>query len=192
MATSLALDQQIIALRPQLLRFARQRIKNHATVEDVVQDSLLAVLENPERYAGKSTLSTYVIGILKFKIIDSFRRSRLSDVDLDELYETVFPGNDIEQNAPNDRYGISHSSLCDKLDPLTSLEQKAFFDSLEFALQQLPPQSARAFTLWEYLEMDSGEICDALDIKKNHLMVTIHRAKHALRKSPALQNFASA
>mgnify|MGYP003385194576 CR=1 FL=1 len=68
---NLSLEQQLISLRPKLLRFARQRVKDDAMAEDVVQESILAVLEAPERYSGHSSFSTYITGILKFKIIDS-------------------------------------------------------------------------------------------------------------------------
>ncbi|MFX7829042.1 sigma factor, partial [Acinetobacter baumannii] len=41
-----------------------------------VADTILAVLEHPERFAGNASLKTYVIGILKHKIIDEIRSGR--------------------------------------------------------------------------------------------------------------------
>lgn len=190
MAASLVLHKQIIALRPQLLRFAKQRVKNEAIAEDVVQESLLALLETPQRYAGKSSLATYVTGILKFKIIDSYRYAQQMNLNRDQDFFDEAWNNCEAQNAANERYGISQSSLCAAVNPLAALEQKNFFASLEHALNQLPLKPARAFRLAACLELDSADICRELDITKNNLTVAVHRARHALRDSPALRGFA--
>jgi len=199
MAINLTLHQQLIALRPQLLRFARQRIRDDAIAEDTVQETLLAVLENPDRYAGKSSLSTYVISILKFKIIDDFRSSirnitqnanhsanhsaKLANSGFEEdMFESQTMC--MEQDGVSKiRYGITQSSLCSESNPLAELEQKNFFVNLEIALHDLPSKSARAFTLSDCMELDSTEICQELGITKNNLMVSVHRARHALRSA---------
>src|SRR5476649_408043 len=67
------LHRQLEVMRPLLVRFAQLQIRNQALAEDAVQDALIAVLEKPERFAGQSSLRTYVTGILKFKIIDCLR-----------------------------------------------------------------------------------------------------------------------
>src|SRR5471032_1053002 len=67
------LHRQLETMRPLLVRFAQLQIRNQALAEDAVQDALIAVLEKPDRYAGQSSLRTYVTGILKFKIIDCLR-----------------------------------------------------------------------------------------------------------------------
>nr|WP_315475787.1 sigma-70 family RNA polymerase sigma factor [uncultured Undibacterium sp.] len=195
MAINLTLHQQLIALRPQLLRFARQRIRDDAIAEDTVQETLLAVLENPDRYAGKSSLSTYVISILKFKIIDDFRSSvrnitqnsnqnaKLTNSGFEEdMFESQTMCME-QEGVSKIRYGITQSSLCSESNPLAELEQKNFFVNLEIALHDLPSKSARAFTLSDCMELDSTEICKELGITKNNLMVSVHRARHALRSA---------
>ena len=61
-------------LRGQLVKFARIQLRNDAWADDVVQETLVALVEAPERFAGKSSLKTYAIGILKHKIIDALRQ----------------------------------------------------------------------------------------------------------------------
>lgn len=219
MSINLSLHQQLIALRPQLLRFARQKMMNEIHAEDAVQETLLAVLENPDRYAGKSSLSTYVIGILKFKIIDDYRSKlygrhfhreltgsarnssnlncKISCNTCDNIAqgapdahkhaeEDSYDSTTIyaEQNVTSHiRYGITQSSLCCESNPLLELEQKNFFIQLENALHDLPPKNARAFTLSVCMELDSAEICAELGITKNNLLVSMHRARHALRRA---------
>ena len=67
------LPQQLEAMRPALYRFAMLQLRNTVHAEDAVQETLLAVLEKPANFQGNSSLRTYVIGILKFKIIDFLR-----------------------------------------------------------------------------------------------------------------------
>ena len=68
---------QVEALRPQLMRFARSQLRNAAWAEDAVSDTLLAALEKPQSFAGQSQLKTWLVGILKHKVIDQLRRHAL-------------------------------------------------------------------------------------------------------------------
>ncbi|MBC3808793.1 sigma-70 family RNA polymerase sigma factor [Undibacterium seohonense] len=189
MAISLISYDQLSELRPQLLRFTKQRIYDDAIAEDVVQESLLAVLEAPERFAGKSSLATYVIGILKFKIIDNFRRAKQTQNLYAEPNFDTTCSIDASPHLADDRYGINRSSLCEEFDPVAALEQKKFFIQLEQALGLLPIKNARAFTLADCLEVDSTDICAELGMSKKHMMVALHRARHALRKAPSLRSY---
>ncbi|CAH0447643.1 hypothetical protein LMG10661_03710 [Ralstonia syzygii subsp. syzygii] len=53
--------EQLDALRPHLLRFAQLQLRDPALAEDVVADTVLAVLEHPERFAGNASLKTYYL-----------------------------------------------------------------------------------------------------------------------------------
>lgn len=185
MASSSNLKQQLAELRPQLLRFARYRIKDEAMAEDLVQESLLAVLEKPDRFSGKSALSTYVIAILKFKIIDVFRSNAPSTMPPATVTDTDFfdaiSYKTDQQKSEDTRYGISQSSLCAEFDPVVALEQKKFFSDLEQALTQLSPRNARVFVMWDWMEMESHEICEELGMSNNNLQVSVHRARQSLR-----------
>ena len=65
---------QVEALRPQLMRFARSQLRNDAWAEDAVSDTLLAALEKPDAFAGGSQLKTWLVGVLKHKVVDQLRR----------------------------------------------------------------------------------------------------------------------
>ena len=73
--------------RSYLLRFARLQLRNDAWAEDVVAETMLAALEKPQSFGGRSSLRTWLVGILKFKIIDCLRansREVASSVNTDE------------------------------------------------------------------------------------------------------------
>src|SRR5438445_9758976 len=69
-----SLQRAVAELRPTLLRIARLQLRNDAWAEDAVSETLISALESAARFGGQSQLKTWVIGILKHKIIDQFRR----------------------------------------------------------------------------------------------------------------------
>ncbi|HEY0064318.1 MAG TPA: sigma-70 family RNA polymerase sigma factor [Telluria sp.] len=172
------LHHQLQAMRPQLVRFAQLQLRNAALAEDAVQDALIAVLEKPERFAGQSTLRTYVTGILKFKIIDNLRaagRERqiepADDQSEDDAIDALFAadGHTVEQPRA---WG----------NPDGTLEQKDFFRVLELCLEKLPAQNARIFMMREWLELETEEICKELAITSANAWVMLYRARIRLRE----------
>ncbi len=137
-----ALHLQLNALRPALLRFALLQLRNDAVAEDVVQDTLIAVLEKPERFAGQSSLRTYVTGIMKHKIIDAIRASKrtaqiepMEGESDDDVIDALFKADGHTHDMPR-QWG----------DPDATLEQKDFFRVMEMCLEKLPRPKLRAFS----------------------------------------------
>jgi RNA polymerase sigma-70 factor (ECF subfamily) len=172
------LHAQLEAMRPQLVRFAQLQLRNEALAEDAVQDALIAVLEKPERFAGQSSLRTYVTGILKFKIIDCLRAAT-REVQLDpgedqsdeELIDALFVADGHTREQPRD-WG----------NPDATLEQKDFFRVLEICLEKLPAKTARIFMMREWLELETDEICKELAITTSNAWVLLYRARLRLRE----------
>ena len=95
----MTLDTELAALHKPLLRFAQMQLRNDSLTEDVVSETLLAIIEKPANFEGRSTLRTYATGILKFKIIDVLRaRGRevhiepLDDQSMDDAIDALFAG----------------------------------------------------------------------------------------------------
>ncbi len=178
MTDSLILHRQLEAMRPQLVRFAQLQLRNSSLAEDAVQDALLAVLEKPERFAGQSSLRTYVTGILKFKIIDALRASTRErqlepgeDQSDDDLIDSLFVADGHTREQPL-AWG----------NPDSQLEQKDFFRILEVCLEKLPAKTARIFMMREWLELDTDEICKELAITTSNAWVLLYRARLRLRE----------
>src|ERR1700756_5599030 len=70
-----ALRQAVAELRTTLRKIARLQLRNDSWAEDAVSEALVSALESADRFSGQSQLKTWVVGILKHKIIDQFRRS---------------------------------------------------------------------------------------------------------------------
>jgi RNA polymerase sigma-70 factor (ECF subfamily) len=172
--TDIARELQM--LRPQLVRFARTQLRNDAWAEDAVSETLLAALEKPQAFAGRSQLKTWLVGILKHKLIDQLRRHQreataLTDDDAADLDDGLFGAEGGWRELPQD-WG----------DPEASLRQQQFFAVLEACVEHLPPAQGRVFMMREWLELDSDEICKQLSISPTNLWVMLHRARLRLRE----------
>ena len=178
MTTDALLHRELEALRPALVRFAHLQLRNHDAAEDVVQDTLIAVLEKPDRFAGQSSLRTYVTGILKHKIIDVMRSSKRecrieaddgqSDAD---VIDALFKQDGHTVDMPR-QWG----------DPDATLERKDFFRVLEICLERLPARNARVFMMREWLELETDEICKELQVSTSNAWVMLYRARVQLRE----------
>ena len=182
------LHRQLEALRPLLLRFATLQLRNDAQAQDVVQDALIAVLEKPERFAGQSSLRTYVTGIMKYKIIDVLRAAgRMRQIDTyddqseADAVDALFTADGHTLQAPRD-WG----------DPDASFEQQDFFRVMQICLDKLPAQTARVFMMREWLELDTDEICKELAITTANVWVILYRARLRLRECLDLNWFGNA
>jgi RNA polymerase sigma-70 factor (ECF subfamily) len=165
--------------RGYLVRVARLQLRDSALAEDVVQDTLAAALTAADGFTGKSTVKTWLTGILKHKIVDAIRRkqrepvaaSMLSeDADLED-FDGLFRQSGAWQTPPSD-WG----------DPEQSLSRQEFFDVMQFCLDKLPPNTARVFMMREVMELTSEEICKELAITANNLWVILYRARMSLRE----------
>lgn len=174
------LHQELEEMRPALHRFALLQLRNAVHADDAVQETLLAVLEKPDNFAGKSSLRTYVIGILKFKIIDhlrlSGRESALADLSNEEHTDA-----DLIDHLFNEHgHHITPASHWGA--PEATLEQQDFFRTLELCLEKLPPQTGRVFMMREWLELSTDEICKELGLSSANLWVVLYRARLRLRE----------
>ena len=60
--------------RAYLMRYALLQLRDQTAAEDAVQETLLAALQTASNFAGRSSVKTWLVGILKHKIIDTHRR----------------------------------------------------------------------------------------------------------------------
>jgi len=168
--------RDVETLRPQLLRFARAQLRNDAWAEDAVSETLLAALEKPQSFAGRSQLKTWLVGILKHKLIDQLRRQQreatvLSGGDAEDIDDALFGADGAWNEMPAD-WG----------DPEATFARREFFEVLEACIEHLPPAQGRVFMMREWLELDSDEVCKQLAISSTNLWVMLHRARLRLRE----------
>lgn len=163
--------------RSYLLRYALNQLRDPAIAEDVVQETLLAAVNDSSRFAGKSAYKTWLIGILKHKIVDVIRtKAREQSV----FAEEEAPGAEMAEEL-FEADGHWHRFPSDWGDPERSLEDKKFWEVFEQCLERMPARVARAFTMREVIELSSEDICKELAITQTNLWVMLHRARLSLR-----------
>jgi len=163
--------------RPALMRYAKRALRNATDAEDAVQDTLMAAVQAPDSFAGRSSLTSWLHGILKHKIMDVFRRQS-RETALDDVPEREWLIDDDAPFAPDGSWRESPSSWGD---PEATLARREFFQVLESCIACLPERAARVFKMRELMELEVDEICDVLEITPNHCFVTLHRARMKLR-----------
>jgi RNA polymerase sigma-70 factor (TIGR02943 family) len=171
----MSFETDVAALRPDLLRYARLQLRNDGWAEDAVSETILAAIAKPQAFAQRSQLKTWLVGILKHKIIDHFRAHK-REVALDPHTDEA----DGEGMAfkPD---GHFQETPADWGNPEQDLRQVQFFTVLEACTQKMPAHLGRVFLMREWLELPAEEICKELDITSTNLYVQLHRARLRLR-----------
>jgi RNA polymerase sigma-70 factor, ECF subfamily len=168
--------KQIEQQRPYLVRYATLQLRDPDTVQDVVQETLLAALAGEASFEGRSNLRTWLTGILKFKIVDAIRRA---SKDRERFAEEPTDADEFDPLFREDGHWVEHPAAWDN--PDASLNQKQFFAALEECLKKLPKKTAQVFMMREHLGSDTAEICKELAITPTHCGVLIYRARMALQ-----------
>lgn len=179
MPTLPTFESQLIEHRSYLMRFARLQLRNDEWAEDAVSETLLAALSKPQSFGNRSQLKTWLVGILKHKVIDLIRSNArfvtLPDTeegdDGDELGRLSFKVDGHFSESPND-WGS----------PDKTLQQTQFFTVLDACIERLPPALGRLFLMREWLELSSQEVCKELSITPTNLYVQLHRARLRLQE----------
>lgn len=172
-----------------LYRFALLRTREASVAEEMVQEAFLAALKAQGSFAGQSTERSWLVGIMKYKIVDHFRKvgRELPTEDMDRL------GAEEDNDGTFDRDGhwkLDQTAPLDWPDnPGGVLEKKQFWDVLNRCLGELPPRMAQVFSLREVDEVLTEEICAMLKITPSNLWVLLHRARKHLRQCLEVHHF---
>jgi RNA polymerase sigma-70 factor (TIGR02943 family) len=160
-----------------LYRFALLRVKDPHVAEDLVQDTFISALEGLDTFKGDSSERTWLVGILKHKILDHFRKNSREIVSTD--LGTIDGESDDETFNRWEQWRRPPSSWRDSPDNL--LENKEFWRVFVRCLEGLPESFRRAFALREIDGLNTEEVCKILEVTTTNLWVMLHRARARLR-----------
>jgi len=167
-----------------LYNYAIVRVNDTQKAEDLVQETFLSGLKGKDNFQGRSTERTWLISILKRKIIDTYRKQYSSkessmaeyeqDISDGDFYrsEDPFKGHWLEGKGPH-----SHSLL-----PDGEMEQEELMKVIQTCISLLPPNLASAFVMKMIDETESEEVCKELGITPSNLWVMLHRARLKMRQ----------
>lgn len=155
-----------------LFNFAIGQVRDAGVAEDLVQDTFAAALKAKERFQGKCSERTWLIGILRHKIYDHLRYT---------CRERAVRSEEFPREDEEDAMMWVHQTADDCLHPTRRIELAEFKQQLEKAMGTLPPRIAQVFQLYEIEDRPNREVCAELNISESNLWVMLHRARKQLR-----------
>lgn len=164
-----------------LFRYALLCVGRRDAAEDLVQETLLAAWRGRDNFRGTAAERTWLIGILKHKVDDHFRRAgrEPTTVDVEAIEEALFDASGHWDTKP--------SQWAD--DPAAQLEAERFLEVLQRCLALLPENQRASFVLREMEDVDLDGICKVLAVSATNLYVLLHRARLRVRQCLETQWF---
>jgi RNA polymerase sigma-70 factor (ECF subfamily) len=161
-----------------LYNYAFTRVQSKETAEDLVQETFFSAIKAYNSFRGESNEITWLIAILKRKIIDYYRKqSRKKETPISH-FNTPFnkeghlSGHWINERAPKN-WDIKYS------DPMRQTE---FLFILELCLSALPTKWKTVFVLKVMEDLKTEQVCKEVGIRPSNLWVILHRARLQLRE----------
>jgi len=162
-----------------LYRYALVRVRKPEVAEDLVQETFLAAVRGYQSFGGRSSERSWLVGILKNKIVDHFRKlgreTSFTDMEFlsDEFSEKFVPIGFWNHDVGPHEW---------KPEPDEVMHRAEFWQVMRDCLAKLPEKIRAVFTMREMDSVPSKEICATLSITDSNLWVMLHRARMALRE----------
>ncbi|MGB5363737.1 MAG: sigma-70 family RNA polymerase sigma factor [Aureibaculum sp.] len=159
-----------------LFNYAISRINNEELAKDIVQETFFSGLKGQENFRGQASERTWLVSILKRKIIDHYRKINSAkgkaEVRVNFYQDGDKKGNWIEERVPR-----SWDNEAEK-----DLENEELKNALDSCIKNLPEKYRVVFLMKTVQQYETEDICNELGITASNLWVIIHRARHQLRK----------
>lgn len=169
-------DKWIENYSDYLYNYTITRVNDYNTSKDIVQDTFFSALKSAKNFKGEATERTWLVSILKRKIIDYYRKVNSqkgkAEVRINFYKDGQNEGNWIEERVPQ-----SWENEAEK-----KIETNELGDALKKCIDKLPEKYAMVFRMKTIQGFETEEICKELEITSSNLWVIIHRARTQLRK----------
>lgn len=164
-----------------LYSYALTRLDSEEQARDLVQETFLAALEGLEKFKGQSTEQTWLTAILKYKVIEVYRK-RNSGLRAEPLEQGPEPEAEFFEQD-NGHWKMEYAPQAFGLEAAGPdvLAQKELAAILTKCLKKLPALWYSIFSMKHVDETETAVICAALKVSSANFWVIIHRAKLNLR-----------
>jgi RNA polymerase sigma-70 factor (ECF subfamily) len=165
-----------------LLRVARVYVRDRAVAEEVVQETWLAVLRGVDGFEGRSSMKTWIFGILINTARTRAKREARS-VPFSAAAASDEPSVDPDRFlGPDHRYAggwmLGPGEWPTPEEELIRGETRA---AILGAIDQLPDAQRAVISLRDVEGFPSAEVCAALGISEGNQRVLLHRARSKVR-----------
>jgi RNA polymerase sigma-70 factor, ECF subfamily len=173
--------QVVAGLQPTLRRLARSCLREDALIDEVVQDTWLAVISGLERFEARASFRTWVCRILlnraRTTAVRAARSAPISSLGADDEGPL-----DLDRFRPDGRWSQPPGPWADE-DPASVASRKEILDLLDRALDDLPARQRQVVLLRDVQGWSADEVCNALDLSESNQRVLLHRGRARLREA---------
>ncbi|KPM32546.1 RNA polymerase sigma-70 factor [Croceitalea dokdonensis DOKDO 023] len=157
-----------------LFNYAITRVSDAEIAKDLVQETFFAGLKSAKNYKGEAAERTWLIAILKRKVIDHYRKinSKKGKAEIRMGYANM---EDAEGDWLEEKVADPFSQSGEQ-----SIENEELGLALQDCISKLPSKQKLVFTMKTIQGMNTEDICNELGINASNLWVMIHRSRTAL------------
>jgi RNA polymerase sigma-70 factor (ECF subfamily) len=157
-----------------LFNYAITRVNDEEIAKDLVQETFFAGLKSAKNFMGAATERTWLVAILKRKIIDHYRKVN-SKKGKAEVRINYNDGSESEGDWLEEQVADPFS-----LQENDALENAELGLAIQDCIDNLPQKQHQVFTMKTIRGLSTEDICNELNINPSNLWVMIHRARTAL------------
>ncbi|GAL72893.1 sigma-70 family RNA polymerase sigma factor [Jejuia pallidilutea] len=156
-----------------LFNYTITRVNDRDVAKDLVQETFFAGLKSMKNFKGEASERTWLISILKRKIIDHYRKinSNKGKAEVRINYNDAESEGDWLEERVSDPYDKTAED---------TLQNNELGDAIYNCLGKLPEKQAEVFKMKTILNYETEVICNELNITASNLWVIIHRARTAM------------
>lgn len=156
-----------------LYNFTIVRVNNHEVAKDLISETFLAGLKSKDNFKGEASERTWLISILKRKIIDHYRKinSKKGKAEIRMSYYT----DDYEGDWLEERVSDPFDKTAED-----TMENEELGIAIFECLDTLNEKQATIFKMKTIDGFDTEAICNEFNITPSNFWVIIHRARKAM------------
>lgn len=165
-----------------LYNFACYRVNDQELAEDLVQDTFLSALTAKDLYKGQASEKTWLVSILKNKIIDHYKKASTRNESPLKLNTYEAPSYDYYFDKQKKGAWQKDHMPKDWEESQAMPETKEFYTILQKCMITLPPKWQGVFKMSLLDDNDSDLVCKEFKITSSNFWVIMHRAKLQIRE----------
>ncbi len=157
-----------------LYNYAIARINDPEIAKDLVQETFFAGLKSAKNYQGNATERTWLIAILKRKVIDYYRKINSkkgkAEVRINYNSDSESEGDWLEEQVADPGSILENDAI----------ENEELGMAIQDCISKLPQKQSAVFTMKTIRGLSTEDICNELGINPSNLWVMVHRARTSL------------
>ena len=157
-----------------LFNYTISRVNDREIAQDLVQDTFLAALKAMKNFKGEASERTWLISILKRKIIDYYRKIN-SNKGKAEVRITSNNDSETEGDWLEERVADPFDKTAED-----TMQNTELGEAILNCLSKLPEKQSEVFRMKSIEGIETEDICNELNITASNLWVIIHRARTAM------------